>query len=306
MNPSIWRGAALRPLVLTTDPALPGPVTPSGLITDDGAEALRICLALGMLSPEQTVERYIASGLELMAGHIDSSCGHLALASRRDRGPTDPALGWRLDVYYSFGGQDGSELRFADDLIQSEAYIHDLGIQRTVRDAGQHRIYHDPDPRTQPTRMTSLDAAIWTARQLVDRVKLVFALAPDLELHFAFDRPASAAPFEPRDIARLHSLVDGLEPWGRRVALLHGRLAEGILLSPRERALACALLDQAPLKKVADALGIGEARARELARGVYRKLRVDGRLGLVQAWAGPREVRTLVPISAPLLRRRRH
>lgn len=289
----------------TLDPALPGPAEPGALTSEDAADALRVCLALGTLSPEPTLERYIAAGLELMARHLGSSCGFLALASWRDRGPADPARGWRVDVYYSLGGADGSELRFADDLIQSDSYIHDPGIQRTVRDAGQHRIYHDPDPRLYPTRSQSLDATIWTTRQLVDRLKLVYTEEAALEFHFGFDRQAGAPPFTPRDLVRLHSLVEGLHAWTRRVALLHGRLPEGVLLSPRERSLACALLGPAPLKNVADALGVGEARARELARGVYRKLRVDGRLGLAQAWAGQNEARELLPLSAPLLRRRR-
>jgi hypothetical protein len=41
-----------------------------------------------------------------------------------------------------------------------------------------------------------------------------------------------------------------------------------------------------------------------VTRNVYRKLKVDGRLGLASAWAGPRAETAFARISAPLLRRR--
>lgn len=272
---------------------------------DDIAEALGICIALSALAPAPTVERYLAAGFEPMRRYLGARGGFIVLASKRDRGPNDPVDGWRVDVYYRCGRGSEQELQRADELIQSDSYIHDPGIQRTVREAGRHRIYHDPDPRCDPGQAQSLEAELWTAIGLVDRMKLVYALEPTLEIHFSFDRGAGEVPFEARDEERLRALIGGLRPWCRRIALLHGRLPEGAVLSARERDLACALLGQAPLKNVADALGVGEARARELASGVYRKLCVDGRLGLAQAWAGEHEDAELPPISRPLLRRRR-
>ncbi len=268
-------------------------------------EALQACVALAAFGPQPTVEQVILLGLERMNRVLDASGGHFALGSRRRQPEGDPLRGWRIDVFYTLGARFDADLVRVDELIRTEAYVQDPGVQRTVRDAGRHRIYHDPDPRTHPTRAGSIDAYFWDIAGLVDRLKLVYALSPTLELHFGFDRGQGEVPYETSDIATLEALIAGIEPWGRRVALLHGCLEGQTMLSPRERALSCALLGQEPLKNIADAQGISEARAREVARSVYRKLNVDGRIGLSCAWAGERAAKASTPISAPVRGRRR-
>lgn len=288
----------------STNPALPGPIPPTELVPKRLEESLQVCVALAALPPQSSAEKFVAAGVELIARSLDATGGHFGLASRRRPREGDPLQGFRLDVYYNFGPRFAEDLLRADELIQSESYVHDPGIQLTARDAGKHRIYHDPDPRTQPSRAGSIDAHTWESLALVDRLKLVHALTDDLEAHFAFDRDAKSLPFDANDRATLETIMGGLSPWAQRAALLHGCLQGQTLLSARERTLACALLGPEPLKSVADELGIGEARAREIARNVYRKLRVDGRIGLAGAWAGARTETALAPIS-PLLRRRR-
>jgi DNA-binding CsgD family transcriptional regulator len=268
------------------------------------SEALQICVGLAALSPQPSADLFVAAGLEPMARALGATGGHFGLASRRRPPVGDPLQGFRLDVYYGFGARFSDELTQADELLQSEAYIHDPGVQVTASEAGRHRIYHDPDPRTEPSRADWIDVHTWSLFQLVDRLKLVYAMTPDAELHFAFDRGPGCRPYEVDDIAMLETLTRGLEPWGRRVALLHGCLDGRTLLSTRERALACALLGHAPLKNVARELEVSEARARELARSVYRKLRVNGRLGLAAAWAAVPSDTAFAPISAALRRRR--
>lgn len=291
--------------MVTLDTALPGPVPPSGVVSPRLDEALLACVALGAFGPQSTVEQFIALGLERLGRLLDASGGHFVVASKRRPPEGDPLFGWRIDVYYGVGATFDSGLVRVDELLRGETYVHDPGVQRTTRDAGRHRIYHDPDPRTQPTRAGSIDAQFWEAYGLVDRLKLVYTLSPKLELHFAFDRAHGGLPYEPRDIATLETLIAGIETWGRRVAFLHGCLEGQTLLSPRERTLLCALLGQEPLKNIAGALGISEARAREVTRSVYRKLNVDGRIGLSCVWAGEPAAEASMPISGPLLGRRR-
>ena len=54
------------------------------------------------------------------------------------------------------------------------------------------------------------------------------------------------------------------------------------------------LLGHANVKNVASDLSMSEARARELVRSVYKKLRLSGRLELVNRWA------SAVSLPAPL------
>lgn len=289
----------------SNDPGLPGPIPPLRIVPQTLEDALQVCVSLASLSPQATVASFIAAGMALMSGALNTTGGYLGLASQRAHLRDDPVHGWRLEVFYGFGAHVADEIRKADELIQSEDYIHDPGIQATVRDAGRHRVYHDPDPRMHATRAGSIDAQVWETACLTDRLKLVYALSPSLELHFAFDRRDGAPPFQPHEVAALDTMTKGLEPWCRRVALLHGLLPGQSMLSPRERDLTCALLGHDGLKNAAARLGISEARAREVARSVYRKLQVDGRLGLAGAWTGTFTEATVAPISRPLLRRRR-
>lgn len=107
-------------------------------------------------------------------------------------------------------------------------------------------------------------------------------------------------------MSALEAIARGLGPWSQRLALLHGFLAQQQPLSARERAMACALLGPAPTKLIAAGLRVSEARARELTRDVYRKLRVRSRLELTDAWLSlaPAPPSSAMATTRPRRRRR--
>lgn len=266
------------------------------------SRAFEACLALTALGPQPTVERFVGASFASLLAALDGSSGHLGIASRGQAAEGDPLGGFRLEIFYGIG--PGREhLVAVDEEIRAETYLHDPVVQALVRDAGRHRVYHDADPRTDRTRAGTLDEKYWRLRELGDRMKLVYALTPDVELHFAVDRAKGSAPFDAEDVLTLEAIASGLAPWTARVALLHGYTQGRTPLSGRERAVACALLGHAPTKLIASELEISEARARELTRDVFKKLRVRSRLELASAWHSP--LRAPSPLSAEVTRARR-
>ena len=264
--------------------------------------AFEVCVALAALGPEPTVERFVGASFASLARALDGSSGHVAIASRSEPVEGDPLRGFRVDIFYGMG--PGREhIVSVDEELRAETYLHDPTVQAIARDAGRHRVYHDPDPRTDPARTGTIDAKYWTLRDLSDRLKLVYALTADIELHFAVDRLAGSAPFDAEDVLTLEAIASGLAPWTARLALLHGYTHGRAPLSARERAVACALLGHEPTKLIASSLELSEARARELTRDVFKKLRVRSRLELVSAWLSP--LRAPHPLSAEVTRSRR-
>lgn len=255
--------------------------------------------------PTQTPERFAPQGSFASPGALDASSGHLGIGSRPRADERDPLLGFRLDIMYGVGAASSLGIVTFDEELRAESYVHDPVVQRVVRDAGRHRIYHDPDPRRARDRAGTLDEKYWTLLDLTDRLKLVYALSPDVELHFAIDRHGRAPRFTKRDVAVLDLVMRGLDPWARRVALLHGDLGGRKRLSARERAMTCALLGHAPLETIADDLGLNEARSRELARDGYKKLGVSGRIGLANAWSSVVEGESHDPVATTRLKRAR-
>jgi DNA-binding CsgD family transcriptional regulator len=249
-------------------------------------EVTALCVHLAALGPRPSVEQYIAPAHARIAAVFGASSGHVVLGVRERRIEDDPLGGWRIPFAYRIGARSREEIVAVGHELAEHTYVHDPVVQRVVADAGRHRVYHDPDPRTDRARAGTLDEKYWALFGLVDRLKLVYSLAPDFELHLSVDRLAGSPRFEERDARLLEHVATGLGPWVRRVALLHGCLAGHVSLSDRERDVACALLGHEPLKVIAAELGVGEARARELVRAVYRKLGVGSRAQLASLWAG--------------------
>ncbi|MBX3214635.1 MAG: hypothetical protein KF850_21550 [Labilithrix sp.] len=176
--------------------------------------------------PTQTPERFAPQGSFASPGALDASSGHLGIGSRPRADERDPLLGFRLDIMYGVGAASSLGIVTFDEELRAESYVHDPVVQRVVRDAGRHRIYHDPDPRRARDRAGTLDEKYWTLLDLTDRLKLVYALSPDVELHFAIDRHGRAPRFTKRDVAVLDLVMRGLDPVGasrRALARLPGR-----------------------------------------------------------------------------------
>ncbi len=267
-----------------------------------GNKALSICVDLAALGPQPSVEEFVAAAHERLARAFGCSSGHVAVAVRENRAPDDPLEGWRLPVFYAIGAGSSDEALAVETEICQETYLRDPIVKNVIRDAGRHRVYHDPDPATAPNRQGTLDAKYWSLLGLVDRLKLVHALEADVEVHVSIDRRTGAALFERDDAIVLEDVVPALGPWARRLALLHGYAPACAPLTVRERQVASRLLGHAPLKLLADQLGLSEARAREIVRAVYRKLGVGGRLELQSRWAGTR----LAPAAQPIATTRPH
>ncbi len=245
---------------------------------------IRACADLTAQGPADTVEQFVAEGHARMAAVLESRSGFCVIAARSRPVEGDPLLGWRVQLFYAVGASDDEIIPAAQD-VQEETYVDDPVVQRLVRDAGRHRTYHDPDPRTDPDRRGTIDERYWELLRLVDRLKLVYALGSDVEIHLGFDRFVGESRFSTTERDLLWSLLSGIGPWMERLALLHGYLEGQAPLSPRERQIALGLLGDAPLKHIAGRLGMSEARARELVRAVYRKLGVGSRAELAFLWA---------------------
>jgi DNA-binding CsgD family transcriptional regulator len=265
--------------------------------------AVSTSVDLAALGPQVSVERYIAASYGRIAEALGASGGYLAIAARVSPPDGDPLWGWRMVGFYAVGPDSQQEVLAVEHVLREDSYLQDPVVQNVVRAAGRHRVYHDPDPRTVPEGVGTIDLQFWNLLGLEDRMKLVYALAPDVELHLGIDRRMGLGRFAGADEQFLDELIHGLRPWAQRVALLHGYLAGREPLSMREREVACALLGHAPPKEFAGALGISEARAREIVRAVYRKLRVRSRAELASVWAGQHANLAAQPVATARTRR---
>lgn len=250
------------------------------------AAAFETCVALAALPPPSDVPQYVAAGHSRIVAGIGSTSGFVSLGVRRRPSEGDPLFGWRIALFYGIGRREQAAVAATEQVLADESYLDDPIVQSVVRDAGRNRVYHDPDPRTDRSLHGTLNERFYRVQRIEDRLKFVCAVSPHVEIHGSADRPLGSPRFEPADVAFLAQLLPGLWPWTRRVALLHGYLEGCDALSPREREVVCALLGVAPVKVIADQLAMSEARAREIVRAVYRKLRVASRAELASIWAG--------------------
>lgn len=248
--------------------------------------AFDVCVALAALPPPSDVAQYVAAGHARIVAGVGSTSGFVGLGVRRRPAGDDPLLGWRIALFYGVGRREEAAVALTEQVLADESYVHDPIVQSVVADAGRSRVYHDPDPRTDRSLRGTLNERFYRAQGIADRLKFVCTVSPGVEIHGSADRPLGSPRFEPADVVFLEHVVRGLGPWARRVALLHGHLEGCDPLSPREREVACALLGVAPIKVFAGPLAMGEARAREITRAVYRKLRVASRAELASRWAG--------------------
>ncbi|MBX3198913.1 MAG: hypothetical protein KF894_12335 [Labilithrix sp.] len=262
---------------------------------DLSREAVAVCVDLAAMGPQETIAAYVASGHARIGRALGAARGFAVLAVKYPRPPEDdPLLGWRIDLCYDVGPKSAAQIVAVEKDVREETYLDDPLIRITCEAAGRHRVEHVADPRKLAAYRTTIAAKYWTMFALRDRLKAIHALSPSTELHLSFDRASEDRPFGDREVRLLDLVTSGIAPWAQRFALMVGRLEGLAALSPREREVANGLLGHANVKNIAADLSIGEARARELIRSVYRKLRVNGRLELANKWAS-----AVVP-SAPL------
>lgn len=239
-----------------------------------------------------------------MARLIGATSGFVGVGARVVPPMNDPLDGWRLPIFYAIGPNSEAQAIAVEQELREESYVHDPVVRGVIADSGRHRVYHDSDPRKPPRRENTIDLKYWTLLNLVDRLKLVYEVSPDVALHFGFDRVGAARRFGRGEVRTLEDVIGGLGPWARRVALLHGFVEGRQPLSPREREVGCALLGHASVKEIAGQLGMSEARARELVRAVYRKLRVASRAQLASAWTAAPST-AVAPMEVAMSRTRR-
>jgi DNA-binding CsgD family transcriptional regulator len=250
------------------------------------ARAIDVYTRLYELPPGENVPAYVAAGLQCLGAALGSDEGYVVLVLRAMPPQGDPLFGFRPVYNFTIGRQFVESTELTAELLRNDdLLIRDPILRRMVESAGRHRSFHDPDPRLSPATRDTVDAQYWTVRGLVDRVKLVHALDANRELHIGFDRSTGMEPFGPAETALLEPLTRGIGPWARRIALLHGEGPAMTPLAPRERDTLCQLLSDRPQKSYAQALGVSDARARELVRLVYRKLRVASRSELMTLWS---------------------
>lgn len=269
------------------------------------ASVAQACVDLGALRPSAGLPEFVATGHRLMAGVVGADEGHVVVVTRVPAAESDPLHGFRAAYAFLVGTRRAADPAMTERFLRSpELVAADPTVRAIMAEHGHHRVYHAPDPRTDPAQAGTIDLAIWTRLELVDRLKAVHALDADRELHLAFDRfagdarPGWAKPFDENDVLRAHEMIAVVGPWVRRLFLLAGLLPGHDPLAPREQEMLALLLGGAAQKTLHTALGVSVPRARELVRDVYAKLGVSSRSELHDLWLGPMATQP-VPV-APL------
>ncbi|MBX3262270.1 MAG: hypothetical protein KIS78_14035 [Labilithrix sp.] len=249
-------------------------------------EAMSVCVDLAAMGPQETLALYVASGHARIGRALGATRGFAVLGVKMPCPPKDdPLFGWRVDLCYDVGPKSHEQMLVVAQDVREETYVHDPLIRDTCTAAGRHRVAHVPDPRRLAAHRDTVEAKYWTMFSLRDRLKAIYALSPTVELHLSFDRSSEAEPYGHREARLLELVTPGIAPWVQRFALMLGRLDGLAVLSPREREVAYGLLGRSDVKNLAANLSMSEARARELIRSVYKKLRVSGRMELANKWA---------------------
>lgn len=246
--------------------------------------------------PPCGVDEFAGAGFARIAEAIDCREGIVVFAARVGPREGDPLLGFRVLRIWSIGSANSMSTRTAD-VVRADAEIlrNDPDTQRLAREAGRHRVYHQPDPRRSAESVDSINARLWDEFDLCDQLKSAHALDDDHELHFGFQRLSGDHPFTPADIATVEALMHGIRTWARRLGFLFGGLGPGPQLSPRESEMLVLLLGSAAQKEHPSHLGVSGARARELVRAVHSKLGTSTRAELHSRWMSERVVAADVP-----------
>lgn len=117
-----------------------------------------------------------------------------------------------------------------------------------------------------------------------DRLLGVRVVSTECELHLGFDRCGDEPAFTPKDREKLLAALETLGRAARWLALSHGVLPAGHLLTPREREVAAHLLEGSPEQAIARRLGLTDHSLHQLVVQLYRKLEVSSRPEFMALW----------------------
>lgn len=261
-----------------------------------------VCAELEALPPA-AVDTYAAMGFDRLAQLLGCREGILVFGARICPPEGDPLAGFRVLRVWHIGARNVIRTGVTDAVQQDDRLLlEDVVSQRMAREAGRHRTYHEPDPRTVPGLERSIDAGVWTNLCLHDHLKGVHTLDADRELYFGFHRLADDEPFTSDDVRMLEELLPAIHGWARRLVLLCGGRSIPEPLTRREGEMLVLLLGGAPQKTHAGVLGVSAPRARELVRAVHAKLGTASRAELQRLWMTARhEIASVPPVIGRLM-----
>lgn len=264
----------------------------------------RIAAALGEIPP-MGADAFIAAGFAIVGSVMKSEDGYACLNVREKEDPGDPLFGYRMMNVWLFGPRVAAKTAITEHVMEHQDEIPlDPFVCRIASEGGKNRTYHEPDPRTVPERTHTTEAAVWTDQGLVDDIKLLHSITPDVELLLGFHRLKGEPTYTREDEEALAAMNDVLGTFARRVAFLYGFGPPMQPLAPKERDVLVLLLGAEQQKAFDEALNVKASRVNELVQSVHAKMGSANRAELQRRWMSNRteELKTL-PVFARTRRR---
>jgi DNA-binding CsgD family transcriptional regulator len=252
-----------------------------------GEESWRLLHALwGRLAqvPAAAPERGVLTLIEAACQLASADDASLILARHDPFLPTkDPLRGYRpLEIFWP-GLDEAHAPLLAQWQRDDEQVSNDESNQKLIATLGAPRAFHRAE-------LTSPEAwAEAPARRMLEvlgiahRMLAAVPLAPDLELVVTIDRE-EGEDFGRAECDRVTAFMEGVVPFGRRLARSTGHLDAEAPLSPRERQVLSRLLTPASEKEIAEELGIAQSTTHSYVNALFVKFRVNSRAAMMALW----------------------
>jgi DNA-binding CsgD family transcriptional regulator len=224
-----------------------------------------------------------------LSGLIEAKRGFwLGSVRLGDRVPGDPLAGWRPGAISETHPPDPREGdRFREQCQRIEKGQIDPSIVENVRDAGRFRVNIKHELVPPEWFESEFYRRFFEDDGVQDMIYVVTPLGTDVESWFGFQRIDHAEPhFGETERATLATAMRPLRWFNERIALQYGLRVASTPLTPAERRVLNALLNDRTEQAVADELGLSQATVHTYCSRIARKFNVRGRAGLMALWLG--------------------
>jgi DNA-binding CsgD family transcriptional regulator len=204
---------------------------------------------------------------------------------------TDPTFGWRAPAMRVWKPDEQIRdriLRFRKAVAAGDADGSGDFIRHVMREAGNIRAVKLVGGTFDEAafRNTAHHRHFYEEPGIVDRLCIAFPVNAWTESHFYFDRLKPAPPFSERDLQIAAYAARGIKWFHRQLLLRHGVLAAGETFTPTEWHVVPLLLTDLTEKEIAEKLGLTYDATHKHVRGVFKKLGLRSRSGLLALWNG--------------------